>query len=232
MRIDHSAWGDFLKKYVVTDTPSGVNLVRYGEVLASDRTRLDRYLTRLQGIKISEYSRPEQKAYWINLYNALTVQVVLQNYPVKSIRDIKSGWFSAGPWGLKVAKVAGVELSLNDIEHRILRPIWGDNRIHYAVNCASLGCPDLQAEPFTAENIELLLNAASYRYVNHSRGVRFEKQTLVLSKIFDWYQVDFGESEESMILSLEKFASPELKEKLVRFMGEVIYEYDWALNDS
>ena len=163
--IDHSAWGDFLARYLETGTDSGVNLLHYAEVTAKESAKLDQYLISLQSVAINEFSRPVQKAFWINLYNALTVRTILQNYPLKSIRDIKSGWFSAGPWDLNLAKISGEELSLNDVEHRILRPIWKDNRVHYAVNCASLGCPNLQPEPFTAKNSERLLE-----YQNQPKG--------------------------------------------------------------
>ena len=104
-------------------------------------------------------SRDEQLAYWINLYNALTVKVILDHYPVKSILDIdiSPGWFSIGPWGKKLVAVEGVEISLDDIEHRILRPIWRDPRIHYALNCAAVGCPNLLREAFTGATAEVLL---------------------------------------------------------------------------
>ncbi|MDY0042938.1 MAG: DUF547 domain-containing protein, partial [Desulforhabdus sp.] len=142
-RVDHSPWGRFLQDYLVTDDPSGVNLVHYSRVTASDRKELDAYLDRLQQVKVTGLNRAEQKAYWINLYNALTMKVVLDHYPVKSIRDINLssgllGLFTGGPWKAKLARVEGEELSLDDIEHRILRPIWRDKRIHYAVNCASI----------------------------------------------------------------------------------------------
>ncbi len=231
MTIDHSYWGQFLERYLVTDTDSGINLVSYASVTAADRNRLDRYLASLQSVAIGEFSRPVQKAYWINLYNALTVQIILQHYPLASIREIKSGWFSAGPWDLKLAIVAGEDLSLNDIEHRILRPIWQDNRIHYVLNCASLGCPDLQPELFTAKNSERLLNASARSYVNHPRGVRFDKQDMVLSAIYDWYQVDFGNSVAGVIAHLERYAEPELKKSLHDFSGDVSYDYDWNLNE-
>src|SRR5918995_744949 len=158
-KIDHGAWDRLLKKYLVAPHPSGINRVRYGSVLPEDRKALKSYLETLQSLPISAYNRAEQKAYWINLYNALTVEVILSRYPVESIRDIgiSPGLFSRGPWDAKLLTVEGEKLSLNDIEHRILRPIWQDARVHYAVNCASLGCPNLQPTAFTAENTENLI---------------------------------------------------------------------------
>ncbi len=230
MAIDHSAWGDFLAHYLETGADSGINLLRYAKVTAADRAKLDQYLTRLQSVAIREFSRPVQKAFWINLYNALTVQVILQNYPLRSIRDIKSGWFSAGPWDLKLANIAGEELSLNDIEHRILRPIWKDNLVHYAVNCASFGCPNLQTEPFTAENSEQLLDQAAHDFINSPRGAHFSGSRLILSSIYDWFQSDFGGSEQGVLGHLEKFATPELAGQLKRRQGSIAYAYDWKLN--
>ena len=120
------------------------------------------YLKNLQSLPISSYNRVEQKAYWINLYNGLTVDLVLSRLPLESIRDvnISPGLFVRGPWGAKLLTVEEERLSLDDIEHRILRPIWKDNRVHYAVNCASLGCPNLQPDAFTSANTEALLATA------------------------------------------------------------------------
>jgi len=130
--IDHVAWDRFLKKYVVSPHPSGINRVRYDAVTPEDRKLLKSYLQHLQRVPISSFNKAEQKAYWINLYNALTVDLVLSHYPVKSILDINisPGIFSRGPWGAKLLTIEGEKLSLDDIEHRILRPIWKDNRVH------------------------------------------------------------------------------------------------------
>ena len=150
-KIDHGAWDGFLKKYVV-DNAGGVNRVRYAAVTPEDRAALANYLKSLEGASVSNYNRAEQRAYWINLYNAKTVELILSRFPVKSIRDINisPGLFSSGPWGAKGLTIEGEKISLDDIEHRILRPIWKDNRVHYAVNCASIGCPNLQPTAFTA----------------------------------------------------------------------------------
>ena len=135
------------------------------------------------------YSRREQKAFWINLYNALTVRLVAESYSVGSIRDI------ASPFDTKVVEVEGQPLSLNDIEHRILRPIWSDARIHYAVNCAAIGCPNLLPVAFTGPNTGQLLELAAHGYINHRRGARIEDGGLIVSKIYGWFTEDFGSSE-------------------------------------
>ena len=142
--IDHSAWQSLLTTYL-SSHPSGVSRFDYAALKANaeDAAKLVGYLAHLQAHDPRAYARAEQKAYWINFYNALTVQVVVNAYPVDSIRDIHESWIPlSGPWDDVHATVAGQELTLNNIEHGILRPIWGDNRIHYAANCASYGCPN------------------------------------------------------------------------------------------
>ena len=189
-KIDHSAWDNWLKKYLVAPHPSGIHRVRYGSVTPEDRKALKNYLENLQKVDISTYNRAEQKAYWINLYNALTVDVVLSHYPVSSIRDIgiSPGLFSRGPWDAKLLTVETETLSLNDIEHRILRPIWKDARVHYAVNCASLGCPNLQPAAYTGGNTESLLENGAREYINHSRGIANRNGKLQVSSIYDWFE--------------------------------------------
>ncbi len=142
--VDHGVWDTFLKSYVSTHG-DGVNRVAYGDVNKEDRQALDAYIRYMAAISVETLSRDDQLAYWINLYNTLTVKVVLTHYPVDTIRDIdiSPGLFSDGPWDKKLIHIDGEAISLNDIEHRILRPIWRDPRIHYALNCASIGCPNL-----------------------------------------------------------------------------------------
>ena len=234
VRVDHGPWDRFLRKYVVANHPSGINRVRYASVMPEDRRSLDAYVQQLQQEKVPRLNRSEQEAYWINLYNALTVKVILDHYPVKSIRDINisPGLFSSGPWGAKLLSIQGQKLSLNDIEHRILRPLWKDNRVHYAVNCASLGCPNLQPEAYTAENLEALLEKEGREYVNHPRSVRLEGDRLKLSSIYDWFQADFGGSEESVVRHLKTYADPGLAGKLTGFQGKISYAYDWRINET
>ena len=128
--VDHDAWQDFLDKYVSAHE-DGVNRVAYGTVSKPDKSALDGYIVRMTAVPVAKLSRAEQLAFWINLYNALTVKVILTHYPVESIRDIdiSPGLFSDGPWDKKLIEIDGEMLSLNDIEHRILRPIWRDPRI-------------------------------------------------------------------------------------------------------
>lgn len=229
--IDHAPWGRFLDRYLVTDHPSGVNRVRYDDVSTADRRALQQYLAALQDVTVSELNRDEQIAFWINLYNAATVEVILENYPVESIRDIGGGLMSSGPWDETLLAVEGVDLTLNDVEHRIIRPIWGDERIHYVVNCASYGCPNLYPEPITAENYDIVFDESARDYAGHERGVRFQRNRLVLSEIYNWYVDDFGGDIDGVIAHLTEYVDAETAERLERFDGRVVYEYDWSLNE-
>ncbi len=232
-RIDHSAWQDILDGYVETD-PSGVNLVDYAALQKNGDgvATLANYLERLQQLEPRDHSRAEQRAYWINLYNALTLWVVLDAYPVDSIRDIHRGVIpNVGPWDDVHANVAGRDLTLNDIEHGILRPIWRDSRIHYAVNCAAYGCPHVMATTFTAANTETLLDGAARTYVNHPRGVDWvDDDLIVISSLYEWYVEDFGGTRESVIEHLVEYADAPLAARLERFEGRIDYQYDWRLN--
>ena len=119
----------------------------------------------------------------------------------------------------------------DDIEHRILRPLWREPRTHYAINCASIGCPNLMREAFTAGNTEALLDAGARAYVNHPRGVTVAGDNLVVSSIYDWFQVDFGGSDKGVIRHLRQYAEPALEARLQRFDSIDDDEYDWSLND-
>jgi hypothetical protein len=231
-KIDHNQWAIFLDRYLIINDKSNINLMRYSQVTKKDRKILQNYLRYLEDINISHYSRPEQFAYWINHYNARTVELILENYPIDSIKDISFSFFSFGPWDEELITVEGIDLSLNDIEHRILRPIWKDPRIHYAVNCASMSCPNLLSKPFTAETSEMLLDEAAKGYVNHPRGVRFEDKKLMLSKIFDWYLVDFGGSTDNLLKHILKYSEPHFFQKIKHFKGKPEYVYDWQLNEK
>ena len=228
--IDQAPWARFLRTYVRPG--GGVNRVAYASVTAQDRQALEADLARLAGVPISTYSRAEQRAFWTNLYNELTVVTVLRHLPVASITKINlgPGLFSSGPWDAKLIQVEGAPLSLNDIEHRILRPIWRDPRTHYAVNCASLGCPNLAAEPYGAATMEQMLERAARDYVNSPRGASVVAGRLTASKIYDWYQADFGGSEQGVIAHLRRYAGPALAQALGGLTGVSAYAYDWSLN--
>jgi hypothetical protein len=230
-RIDHGRWDRILDSYVA---PDGEDLNRFdcAGISARDRAALDGYVAGLAALAISGYARAEQLAYWINLYNALTVQLVLAHYPVDSIRDIdiSPGLFAEGPWDKPLLTIEGQAVALDDIEHRILRPIWRDPRIHYALNCASLGCPNLQHRAFTAEGTDALLEAAARGYVNSPRGLRFAKGKLIVSSLYVWFSEDFGGDDVGIIAHLKRYAAPALAARLAGIETLGGHAYDWTLN--
>jgi hypothetical protein len=232
-QVDHSAWNAFLERYVLPGE-DGINRVRYAAVSSNDRQQLTQYINRLQRVPIRRYNPDQQLAYWINLYNALTVSVVLQHYPVSSIRDIdiSPGFFADGPWGKKLLTIEEQAVSLNDIEHRILRPIWQDPRLHYALNCASLGCPNLPNRAFLSDNTEALLEQGATAYINHPRAVMFQNGNLHVSSIYSWFRDDFGGSDSAVIEHLQHYAAPALADRLSAASGIAGDDYNWSLNDA
>jgi hypothetical protein len=233
IQVDHSFWDRFLTKYQVSGI-GGVNRMAYGRVAPKDKKALSAYVKRLEGVPVSKLSRNEQRAFWINLYNALVARLIIDHYPVKSILDINisPGLFSEGPWGVPLVKVEGEDISLDDIEHRILRPAWNDERVHYALNCAALGCPNLQDEAYTAKNTNRLLEKAARDYINDPRGVGFSGSRLIVSSIYKWYVKDFGDNEASVISHFRRYAGPVLRGKLEGSSSIDEYAYDWSLNDA
>lgn len=230
--VDHSVLQEILTKYISLGQDN-INKVDYKSLLANDKSKLDGYVSSLTALDPISLNKNEQLAYWINLYNALTVQVITDHYPVKSILkiSISPGFFNFGPWDKKLIEINDVELSLNDIEHRILRPIWKDPRIHYAVNCASIGCPNLRTTVYTAETSETMLNENSVSYINHERGVNVRRGKVELSSIFDWYVEDFGTNDGEVLDHIRKYASDELLINLESMTKINDYDYDWDLNE-
>jgi len=227
---DHEAWTALLAAHVV-ERP-GANRVRYAAFDAADRAALDAYIARLAAAPVLAMNRDAQFAYWVNLYNALTVRVVLDHYPVDTIRDIdiSPGLLADGPWDAELVTVDGVALTLNDIEHRILRPIWNDPRVHYAVNCAALGCPDLQPRAFTPAGLDAALDAAARSYVNDPRGVRVADGAVTVSSIYDWFVEDFGGAAAGVLAHLRAHADPDTAAALHGVTAIDDAAYDWALN--
>ncbi len=226
--IDHSAWDQLLSKHVKV-SKDGVNRVDYAALKKDDSAILTRYLTTLQAVEIDKYPKNEQFAFWVNLYNAATVNVILKHYPLKSIRNI--GLLDQGPWKDKAVTVSGKKLSLDDIEHGILRPVWKDVRIHYAVNCASIGCPNLAPKAFTAENLEPMLEEAARSYINHPRGFTRVDGALIASKIFDWYGDDWG-NQTAVLEHARKYATDKTKAVLGNATEIDGHDYNWSLNDA
>ena len=228
--VEHGAWQALLDSYL-SEHPSGVNRFDYAGLQARsvDRGQLAAYVARLGATDPRGLARHEQMAFWINLYNAVTVSVIVDHYPVESIEDISPSLFQHGPWQMELVTVAGEPLTLDDIEHGILRPIWRDPRVHYAVNCASIGCPNLATEAYRADNLERLLERGAADYVNHPRGARVTDDGLVVSSIYDWFKEDFGGTDAGVLAHLERYAKPALAETLDGYTS-FDDDYDWSLN--
>ena len=227
LMVDHSQWQLILDAAVKTDA-SGLNRVDYQLIDAQWRDQLQQYLNLLTSIDPRTLHIDEQFAYWVNLYNALTIEVVLRYPRKKSILRMGEKLFSIGPWDDKLLNVAGQNITLNDIEHRILRPIWQDHRIHYAVNCASIGCPNLSQQAYTRANLEQQLQVAEDKYTNHERGIRIKNNRVRLSSIYKWYREDFGTSEFEVLQHLSQRNAQLASKDLAKL--KVSYDYDWKLN--
>jgi hypothetical protein len=234
--LDHAAWDALLRRHV---RPASIGPTRlaYAAFTAADRASLAAYLAGLQQRGVAGLDRAGQFAFWINLYNAQTVATVLARYPVASIRDINLGGgvraaLLGGPWQATLMTVAGVRLSLDDIEHAILRRLFRDPRLHYALNCASMGCPSLQPRAFTAATLEADLQAAAQAFVNSPHGVALTPRGVVLSSIFEWYAKDFGGTEDAVLRHLAGHAEAPLRAQLLAAPGVAAYQYDWRLNDA
>ena len=228
--IDHGPWQELLDAHL-QEHSSGIHRFDYAGLKANAENykKLSSYLMGLTQLDPRTYSRNVQMAYWINLYNGLTVYVIVGRYPVESIRDIKSGLLTPGPWEMELITIQGEKLTLDNIEHGILRPIWKDPRIHYAVNCASIGCPNLSPEAYRADNLERLLEKGARDYVNHPRGMQIVDDELVVSSIYDWFKVDFGDTDEGVFAHLRQYATPENAKMLVG-RDDFDDHYDWKLN--
>lgn len=232
-----AAFDMLLGRYVASNA-DGVNRVDYARWKgnAEDKARLARYVAELQTRTPSKMARAEAIAYWSNLYNAITLSVVLDRYPVSSIRDIKSEGLLdpkayTGPWRTKRATVEGKSYSLDDIENDVLRPVYKDPRVHYAVNCASYGCPNLRTKAWAAATLDADFDAAARDFVNHSRGVMvLPGNKLKVSSIYKWFAGDFG-GDEAVLAHFRKYAQPKLAAALVPGVAVAEDDYDWSLND-
>jgi hypothetical protein len=238
---DPDAALDALLARHVVDHADGVTRVRYAawKANAADMAALERWIAAAAARTPSALPRAEAYAHWANLYNALTLLVVLQRHPVRSIRDIRSTGVGLdprqfiGPWRTRLVTVEGRRLSLDDIEHEIMRPTFRDPRVHYAVNCASIGCPNLWPRAWRAATLERELDGAAAAFVNHARGVTvLPGGRLRVSSIYKWFQEDFGGSDAGVVAHLRRHAAPALAARLAD--GATIAEdsYDWALNDA
>ena len=231
--FDHAAFDSLLARYA---HPSRDGIVRVDYAAwnkaGAGRFSLRSYIDALSAFDPLRLTRDEQFAFWANLYNALTLDVVLQAYPVTSIWQIRPTLLSFGPWKKTVARVAGVDLSLDAIEQDILRKGWRDPRVHYSVNCASISCPNLPLRAWRGAGLSEALDAAARAYVNHPRGSRFDGDALTVASIYKWYKADFGGSDSGIIAHLTRYAAEPLRQRLVRTRRISHDRYDWSLNTA
>lgn len=225
--FDHSKFDQILKTYVDTE-----GRVDYNGIAADNTFR--EYMRSLENAKADALLRDGQLAFWINAYNAVTIDKVIKWKPKKSVREtfVPGVWTGTKFFTSRQHTVAGQRLSQDDIEHEILRKRFQDPRIHFAIICASSGCPPLPQSAYTAENVQLRLEDETQKYLHSKRGLQIDyvENTMMLSKLFDWFAGDF----ESKSGSVTNFIKPYLDEKAMAFIDrkpKMSYiEYDWALN--
>lgn len=209
----HEPFNDLLVKYV-----SQNGNVNY-KGLKTVSKKLNTYLNALSETSVSSLNRSEQLAFWINAYNANTLKLIIENYPVSKITDLDGG----KPWDRKWIKIDGKTLSLNNIENDIIRPQFNEPRIHFAVNCAAKSCPPLLNKAWTAENLEGNLKRQTKNFINNAEYNTISKNEIEVSKIFDWYAEDFGD----LIAFINNYSSTKVKPS-----AQITFkEYNWNLNN-
>ncbi|MEX0313378.1 MAG: DUF547 domain-containing protein [Allomuricauda sp.] len=212
---DHSTWADLLKQFV--DDKGNVNY----NGLKKEVGLLDGYLEYLaQKPPVNSWTKNDRLAYYINLYNAATVKLIVDHYPLQSIKDIPNRWKK------KWIKVGKEVTSLNDIEHEVLRKM-DEPRIHFAINCASYSCPKLLNTAFTPQSMERLLSKTAVDFVNDKSRNRFEKDSAQLSKIFKWYKGDFTENTSLLEYINQYLENPVNTKARIEYL-----DYDWSLNEA
>jgi hypothetical protein len=225
--FSHDGWARVLRTAV-----NAVGEVDYG-ALKQDARALDAYVAMLA--EASPVNRPElfpskahELAYYINAYNALVTKGVAKAYPTQSVRDLGMlfGFFRREEYVL-----GGKKISLQTLEHDIIRKQYGDPRIHFAIVCASLSCPKLAAEPYVAARLDAQLDAAARQFVNERRNALVANGAVTLSEIFKWYAGDFQKQAPTVLEYLKKYAAPELRRALDGKLRVKYFDYDWAIND-
>ena len=221
-QVDHGLYAELLAKHV----KEGV--VDY-QGFKNEEAKLDQYLKVLENTDTKELSRNEQFAFYVNAYNAWTIKLILSGYPgVKSIKDLGSLFRS--PWKKKICRIDAGIITLDDIEHKILRRRFKDPRVHFAINCASKSCPPLISEPYEGSKLDEQLDSSVRAFLNNPERNYLEGNKLYVSKIFKWFSEDFNNDVVSFFL---RYAEGEFKEKLMANRDNIKVEhlhYDWSLN--
>lgn len=226
---DFSSWDALLKKYLAPSTIAGVNLnaILYGKL--KDDPQFKQLIDGL-GKASPGNLKAQRLAFWINAYNILAVRMVADNYPLKSIRD--AGNFLRPVWKLSAGVVAGKERTLHEIEHEILRTL-NEPRVHMAIVCASVSCPDLRPEAYVPERLETQLDDQAKAFVqNPGKGMRMDLpgQKIYLSSIFKWFAGDF-EGRGGVLPFISNYVAPADKQALLGNNLKIVYlEYNWDLN--
>lgn len=226
--VSHRPWSYLLKKYRI-DGRDNTSLMYYSR-MRPEQGILKSYIDDLAKTRPSGLGRADAAAYWINLYNALTVDVILDHYPVNSILEIDLTGDGQGPWRKKLVMIEGKKLSLDDIEYHILIPTLGDPKVHYALNTGALSCPALQPAAFSRGNLGNYLRRGARQYINSSRGVKVESGKIIASSIYDWYLNDFG-GKDSLRPHWQIYADTRKYSEIeeARISG---FSFDWRLNDA
>ena len=216
---DHKLWDELLQMYV--DGHGGVDY----EGILKDKAKLEAYLEVVNAHPPeSSWTQQEKKAYLINAYNAFTVQLIIENYPLESIRDI--GWVLNNPFTTEFAKIGGKSYSLDDIEKGMLLKM-GDPRVHFAINCASASCPKLLNEAYIASKLEQQLEASTFYFIN-SKENKLAKTEVELSKIFKWYASDFETRDSSVLKFINAYSKTQVDpDATISYL-----DYSWKLNSK
>ena len=222
----HAPFDSLLAKYL---TAKGVRYSQWNATRA-DVDRLSGYIDRLEAQRPSEWSRNDALAYWINLYNAATLELVLANYPVQSIKNI--GAIFRSPWKIKVVTVEGKEYTLDNIEHDTIRKKFEEPRIHFALNCASVGCPPLAPTAYRGDSLDVQLDRACRKALNDPGWVEITPEAIQLTKLFDWYRDDFKRNPGSVREFVARYR-PADRDVLLDPERKIEYmDYDWKLNEA
>lgn len=234
----HAAWTSILQNYVSAPDGQGLTHFDYARLSsnAADKAKLASYIQSLSATNAGTLSQNEAIAFYSNLYNAVTIDLIVQNYPVGSIRKAKtyngekvSG--IAGPWKKVKVSVNGQTMSLNDVEHEVLRKQFPSPYVHYMVNCASVGCPNLLDTAWEANTLDAARKKAATDYINSPRGVKITPKGLVVSSIFKWFKEDFGGSKANVLKHIRQHANPQLAAAIDSGATITGYDYDWSLNN-
>ena len=213
--FNHNVWNNLLQKHV-----SNQGNVNY-KGFRTDKSKFNSYLKTLSENPPQEsWSKDETLAYWMNVYNAFTIKLILDNYPTKSIKDIK------GPWSHRFIKIGPKWYTLNDVEHRIIRKM-NEPRIHFALVCAAVSCPRLYNKAFTADNLEEDLSLLTRGFLNDTSKNNIAENSIKLSKIFKWYGGDFKNNGNDLIDFLNQYTDINVSSNAKKSY----MDYNWALNE-